>query len=155
MLPANWILSRRLQWNLTPLENWVASFCNLLHFICCLSLIILCSAFLASSRVSTLWGTSNASLWILNCTEEQIQELCQESSLMVDRKPLSIYYTCAPWRTRMSIPLLSTDIRAASSTSPSDDRTSRSGLEKIAFNSCMKCIRIFYCRNLWVGVACS
>jgi hypothetical protein len=37
-----------------------------------LVLIILWSALLASSRVRTLSGTSNASLWILNCTEEQI-----------------------------------------------------------------------------------
>lgn len=80
--------------------------------------------------------------------------LSRINSPVVGCKQLSIYFTCAPCRTRISIPLLSTDISAASSTSPSDDRTSRSGLEKIAFNSCMKCIIIFHCRNQMTQLTC-
>lgn len=45
--------------------------------------------------------------------------------------------TCAPWRTRMSVPLLSIDIRATSSTSASCDRRSFRGFEKSAFSSCI------------------
>ena len=57
--------------------------------------------------------------------ENKIQEfggkqmsLCQDpiASWLI----ISIYFTCAPCRTRISIPSLSTDIRAAASTSPSD-----------------------------------
>jgi hypothetical protein len=46
-----------------------------------------------------------------------------------------ICVTCAPWRTRMSTPLLSMEIRAASSTSVSEASSSLSGLENLKFSS--------------------
>uniref|UniRef100_J3L9K4 Uncharacterized protein n=1 Tax=Oryza brachyantha TaxID=4533 RepID=J3L9K4_ORYBR len=49
------------------------------------------------------------------------------------------YCTCAPCRTRISIPLLSIDIRAASSTSPSVDKSSFKGFEYIALSSFKLC----------------
>lgn len=43
--------------------------------------------------------------------------------------------TWAPWRTLISVPLLSIDMNAASSTSASVDKSSFRGFEKMAFNS--------------------
>lgn len=48
---------------------------------------------------------------------------------------IQCYITWAPWRTRTSIPLLSIEMRAASSTSDSEDSSSLSGFEKMAFSS--------------------
>lgn len=50
-------------------------------------------------------------------------------------KDSSMVGTWAPWRTRISTPLLSIDIRAASSTSASLDKSSFRGFEKVAFSS--------------------
>lgn len=51
-------------------------------------------------------------------------------------------YTCAPCRTRTSVPLLSIDMRAASSTSLSADKSFFKGFENIELSSCSQWIQI-------------
>lgn len=63
-------------------------------------------------------------------------------------------FTCAPWRTRTSVPLLSIEMSAASSTSISVDKSFFKGFEKIAFSACIthQSIHVGYafCKTRWV-----
>lgn len=92
-------------------------------------------ATLASSSVSTACPPSKDILWTLNC--KSISCTYKLHVLVEEIEIFTLYSsrTCAPWRTRISIPLLSIDIRAASSTSLSADSSSFRGFENITFNS--------------------
>lgn len=96
-------------------------------------------AALASSNVSTEWPSSNDILCMLNCNNQKIifynHEYKKHDSIRNSEGCQFKKLTCAPWRTRTSVPLLSMDMRAASSTSDSADKSSFRGFEKIALSS--------------------
>lgn len=97
-------------------------------------------AFLASSNVSTACPSSNDNRCILNYKQWKNKPYDPASKQIENAKAQwRCIITCAPWRTRISIPLLSIDIKAASSTSVSVHMSSLRGFEKIALSSCSKC----------------
>lgn len=98
-------------------------------------------AVFASSSVSTVCPSSKVTLCILNCKEKE-KQLASKQKQRKSWKFVKTYMnscgwidTCAPWRTRTSIPLLSNDMIAASSTSVSADKSSLSSFEKAALSS--------------------